>query len=83
MDAQLVDITVNEESDARKRFRGSNFQKVLHNDCVKRLAGLRIELENSGLPEFQRIQGKIQEIKSVLELIHAGDSEEIKKIYGR
>ena len=78
----IVDISPREESDARSKFHGSDFQKFIHNDLVKRINENRTMLEVADISDVPKIQAAIAELKTLVEIIHANDSESIKKIYG-
>ncbi len=81
MDYKIVDISSNEDSLARQRFCGSDFQRFLHNDLVTKLAEARVKLEEAEPDDVAKLQAAIRELKSVLSIIHGKDSQEVKKLY--
>ncbi len=77
----LVKIDSNNEGKAWQQFPGSEIQKSLHNDLVKRIEQGRTALEGVSPEELARMQGELRAYRNLLTFIHSKDSKEIKEIY--
>lgn len=77
------EIHPDDERRAWLNFPGSDFQKVLHNEFLKRIEEGQRKLENVMPQELLDAQGVVKTYRAILALIHSKDPTHIREFYAR
>ena len=78
---RLVDTSEEQLARYKEQFPGSVHQRVLHNAVLAGIIDVQSKLETVRSEELLRMQGQITEMRRMLAVLHANDTDQHKKYY--